>query len=191
MSDVLTQFLNSAFGSTGSPDALTLEHMVVRAVVIYCIGLVIVRIGKNRLLGRSTGFDIVLAFILGSLLSRGINGAAPPVPTLVAAMALVMLHWLVSALSLRSARFERLVKGTQAILIQNGQLDRQMLRRKEVSEKDVAEVLRLNTNTEDLGRVHNAYLERNGQISTVLRTPRVVEVEVRDGVQTVRLEFAS
>jgi len=188
MSDVVPQFLESAFGSTGSLDALTFEHMMVRAVVIYCIGLVIIRIGKNRLLGRTTGFDIVLAFILGSLLSRGINGAAPPLPTLATATALVMLHWLVSALSTHNARIERLVKGSQAVLIRDGQLDRETLRRKEVSEKDLAEVLRLNANVEDLSRVRNAYLERNGEISTILDPPRILEIDVKDGVQTVRIE---
>jgi len=189
MSGVLSRYLETAFGSSGSLDALTFEHMMIRAVVIYCVGLVIVRIGKNRLLGRTTGFDIVLAFILGSLLSRGINGAAPPLPTLAAATALVMLHWLVSALSSHNARIERLVKGSQAVLIRNGELDRRTLRRKEVSEKDLEEVLRLNANVEDLSRVRNAYLERNGEISTVLDPPRLLEVDVRDGVQTVRIEL--
>ena len=63
MGDTVSRWLEAVFGSAGSLDALTFEHMLARAVVIYGLGLIIIRFGKNRLLGRTTGFDIVLAFI--------------------------------------------------------------------------------------------------------------------------------
>ena len=64
-------FLEAVFGAQR---AISVPEMAVRAVIIYVVGLLIVRFAKNRLLGRSTAFDIILGFILGSLFSRAING---------------------------------------------------------------------------------------------------------------------
>lgn len=191
MQSSITDALEAVFGAGIDLDAFTFEHMLVRAVVIYGVGLALVRFGKNRLLGRNTGFDIVLAFILGSLLSRGINGAAPPVATLAAAVVLVLMHWLVSALAVRSDRLGRLLKGHRAALIHAGEIDRRALLSEDISENDLLEALRLNSGVEDIRLVRDAYIERNGQISTILRRaePKVVEIAVREGVQTVRLEL--
>lgn len=192
MSDRITDVLSAVLGSSTDPDALTFEHMIVRAVVIYVVGLAIVRLGKNRLLGRHTGFDIVLGFILGSMLSRGVNGAAPPLPTLGAALCLVLLHWLFSSLAQHSDLFDELLKGRRSTLVEDGEVRSRVLQRSEVSEEDLREALRLSAHLESTDEVHRAYIERNGQISVVprRREPRVVEVEVREGVQTVRLELA-
>ena len=186
-------FLHSVFGAAENLDALGFEHMVARAVVIYVAGLVIIRFGKNRLLGRTTAFDIVLAFILGSLLSRAINGSAPPLPSLAAAAVLVVMHWMISHMTMRSDRMEDLLKGHRVMLVEEGSVRPEAMRRSEVSEQDLREALRLNANVADPSTVAAAYLERNGQISAVRGTaePRVVEIDVAEGVQRVRLELVS
>lgn len=163
--------------------------LALRACLIYSAGLVIVRIGKNRLLGRTTAFDIVLAFILGSLFSRAINGTAPVLGTIVAAITLVVLHWLIAELTRRWGRLEMLLKGRHLQLIEDGKTRTSAMRRAEVSENDLLEALRLHGGTEDPERVRRAYLERNGEISVLPRAgpPQVVEVDVKDGVQTIRV----
>ena len=60
------------------------------------------------------------------------------------------------------------------------------MRKYNLSDRDLREMLRLNGNVGDPGDVAAAYLERNGEIS-VIRKARVVDVEVLAGVQTVRI----
>jgi len=66
---------------------------------VYVIGVAIVRLGKSRLIGRSTSLDVILGFILGSLLSRGITGHASISGTAVRSAALVAMHWWFTAVA--------------------------------------------------------------------------------------------
>jgi uncharacterized membrane protein YcaP (DUF421 family) len=64
------------------------------------------------------------------------------------------------------------------------------MRRQRLSEGDLDEALRLNGRVEDRRKVKEARFERNGRVSVVQRAePKVVEVRVEDGVQTVRIEI--
>ena len=58
-----------------------------------------------------------------------------------------------------------------------------------VSEHDLEESLRLNANINSLDEVELAMKERSGEIGIVKRTlaPQVIDVNVADGVQTVRI----
>ena len=57
-----------------------------------------------------------------------------------------------------------------------------------ISPHDLIEELRLN-GVNDISEVKQAYKERNGEISVIKRInpPQILEVAVKDGVQTVRI----
>jgi len=62
------------------------------------------------------------------------------------------------------------------------------MRKSNLSDHDLMEMLRLNGNTADPRDVAAAYLERNGEISVIpVRKAHTVEVDVLAGVQTVRI----
>src|SRR5437763_16318014 len=82
-----------------------------RAVVIYLAGLFIIRISDKRFLGRHTAFDAFLAFVLGAMLSRAINGPERLVESIVGGIVLIGLHWLFSIASYKSTSFGTLIKG--------------------------------------------------------------------------------
>lgn len=150
--------------------SLSVLQMGIRALIIYLGGLFLVRLGKNRLFGRSTAFDIVLGFILGSTLSRAVNGGAPLFQTLVVVGGLILVHWLFAWLAVRSDRFDHLVNGRRLLLVERGKIRQENLRRADLSEGDLREALRLQASVEGLEGVKEASLERNGQISFVLRS---------------------
>jgi uncharacterized membrane protein YcaP (DUF421 family) len=75
--------------------------MALRTVVIYLFTLAIVRLGSRRLLSKPSAFDVIVAIMVGSIMSRAINGTAPFVPTMLAGIVLVVMHWLLAALALR------------------------------------------------------------------------------------------
>jgi uncharacterized membrane protein YcaP (DUF421 family) len=177
------------------PKEMGVGQIVLRALLIYLAGLVILRFGEHRFLGKHTAFDIVLGFILGSVLSRAVNGSAPLLGTVVAAALLVALHWLFALGTFRSHPFGSLVKGNPHRLVSGGQVDWNAMRRNRISRRDLEEALRLGGNRPDLEGIDEAYFERSGNISFVPRKragggePRVIEVKVENGVQTVRIEI--
>lgn len=183
-----------AFGLDAStPRDYGLLQSCLRALLVYAAGLVILRVGEHRSLRRGGVFDLVLAFVLGSTLSRAINGSATILPTLGVAVLLVGLHRLIGAAAFRSHRVGSLFKGDAALLVEDGEPRSDVMRRFSVSRRDLEEGLRLH----EIARIEDtaqAWLERNGDISAVRRTearkePRVIEVAVEAGVQRIRIEL--
>lgn len=174
----------------GREDAVTVLDVSMRAAIVYIAGLAIVRVGKRRLMGRATAIDMILAFILGSLFSRAMNGGAPVIATLVAGAILVLVHWGVTAIGRRSERWDVLTKGRCVSLVENGNLQERNMRSADFSRDDLYEALRLRAGVTELSDVRQAFMERNGDVSVLLQpSPRVVDVAVKEGVQTVRVEL--
>jgi uncharacterized membrane protein YcaP (DUF421 family) len=190
MGGSINLWLESIFGGDAPAHPLLLGQVAARALVVYLIGLTLVRLGKSRLLGSASALDIILAVVLGSLLSRGINGTASVSGTATACAVLVALHWLITQLACRWHRFGNVVKGHCHLLVENGQINWGALRRSHLSQEDLLEELRLNANVEDLSRIDKAYKERSGQISGVRRkmNAQVLDVDNHEGVKTVRIE---
>lgn len=171
---------------------VTAGQMALRAVLVYASTLAVVRLGSRRFLGRATAFDVILGIMIGSVMSRGINGSAGLVPTLAAGVVLVALHGLFAMLAFRTSWFGDYVKGRPVLLVEDGRIRPEGMRATSLSEADLVEALRLQGREPDPSRIRRAYLERSGSISVIPRerAPRVVEVAVADGVQTVRIELS-
>ena len=100
------------------------------------------------------------------VLSRGVTGQAPFFETLGASAWLVVLHRLLAAIACRSPAVSRLVKGGDIVLVKDGRVRKDALRRADISLDDLNENLRLNAIAR-VADVAEARLERNGQISVV------------------------
>lgn len=163
--------MDSVLGTTGGlfgigNDNLSLLQMSLRAALVYIIAVALVRIGKKRFMGRGTAFDLMLAVVLGSIVSRVITGDAPFFAGLAAALTLVAMHWVFSALSLRWHSFSVLVKGDPRVLVRDGIIDRAEMHAAHITDGDLWEDLRGN-GISDLSEVAEARLERSGQISVI------------------------
>jgi uncharacterized membrane protein YcaP (DUF421 family) len=170
--------------------AIGLGPMMLRAVVVYLVTLAVVRLGKKRFMGRATAFDVILGIMLGSIASRAITGNAPFLPALAATAALVGLHAVLTGIACRWHGFGTLLKGHPRLLVRDGVVERETLRRVHMSARDLEEDLR-GKGVDRVEQVAEARLERSGQVSVLKAKapPRVVEIAVADGVQTVRLEL--
>ena len=188
MSSAIATIMQTVFGGDIPQPPLTLAQIAARATVVYLVGLLIVRIGKSRMIARNAPVDVILGFILGSILARGITGQAGISETLVASVVLVALHYILTALAVRWHGVGSLFKGNFKILVEDGQARPSALRTSHISEHDLYESLRQH-GLEELSQVDKAYKERSGDISIIPKrpAPRVVEVAVQAGVQTVRI----
>jgi uncharacterized membrane protein YcaP (DUF421 family) len=149
-----------------APD-LTAAQMAIRAVIVYGIALALVRLGSRRLLSKASAFDFIVAIMLGSVMSRAITGSGPFFPTLLAAAVLLAVHWLFAFLAYHTTWFGSIVKGDRVLLIKDGQVQKEGMRRAFITEDDLEQALRLQTKQTDPSKVERAYLERNGQVSVV------------------------
>jgi uncharacterized membrane protein YcaP (DUF421 family) len=174
---------------------LSAWEMSLRALIIYITAIVLVRVGQMRFMGQNTAFDMILGIILGSVLSRAITGNAPFFPTVAAAGVLVAFHWLFSVVSFHSRFFGKLIKGRERTLVRDGEIQWDNMRRSHISRRDLEMALRSTGKITQPEDVAVAHFERSGDISVITRdTPkelRVADIQVRDGVQKVRIELAA
>jgi len=144
-------------------------QMALRACVIYLFTLLAIKFGKRRLLGRSSTFDIVIMIIIGSVMSRAINGGSPFWTTLAACVALIALHSVVSWITSRFPLAARAIEGRPRILMADGSMNWREMRRHDVTEQDLHSALREMAHTDQLSPVKAIVLEANGKLSVVMK----------------------
>lgn len=168
-------------------------QMMLRAALIYGVAIVLVRLGNKRFMGRNTAFDLILGIILGSVLSRAITGQSPLYPTIAAGATLMAMHWVMAAIATRVDWFGPLIKGCPRLLIKDGEIQKDALRKCNIGDEDLQEALRQKGSIRKPDEVQVAYLERSGDISLVMKdkNTRILDVHVEDGVQTVRIHIGS
>lgn len=188
--DEVASILHEALGLGSESRDLGALEVGLRAVVVYVVTVAIVRVGKRRFMGRATAFDVILGIMLGSIVSRAVTGNAPFLPALVAAAVLMAMHWLFSWIALHWSGFGWAVKGRAVTLVHDGSVERKRMRETHITEHDLWEDLR-GKGISDLKQIAEARLERSGQLSVIEagREPRIVEITIANGVQTVRVEM--
>ncbi|HTH15610.1 MAG TPA: YetF domain-containing protein [Magnetospirillum sp.] len=141
-------------------------QMSLRGITVFIYGLLLVRFPGQRIFGKSSAFDIVLAVLVGSNLSRALTGNSPFIATLAATTVIVMIHWGVAHLAAHSRVLSWLAKGAVVHLVTDGQPDRRRMARHGITDGDLEEAMR-QFGVERLDQVKTACLERNGKISVV------------------------
>ena len=142
-------------------------QMCIRALIVFVTLLVLIQLGGTRAFGKISAFDIVVGVMLGSTLSRAINGSAAFGPSLAAGAALVLFHWIAGRLAFHSHVAGRLIKGHAVQLVADGQQLGDALKRYNITEHDLQAALRVKVKTGDLAKLKDAFLERSGEISVI------------------------
>lgn len=158
-------FLTPLFGLGTEAKELTAMQLSMRGILILFSALVLVRIGAKRALARKTPLDMVMIVIVGSLLSRSINGSGPLFGTIAASFVIVVLHRLLELLAYSFHPLGVAMKGAPGVIVEDGRYIEKTLRQNHITTRDVEEDLRLDGKTEDIGKVRIARVERSGDIS--------------------------
>ena len=165
--NALQNFFLVLLGPDGKATELTVLNISLRGFCIFLAGLALVRIGDRRSLAQKTAFDALFIVLLGSMLSRAINGTAPFFTTIAAGIALMIIHRVFAFGAYKSHSFGKLIKGRPITLVRNGEIDRDKLKQALISEHDFDEDLHLSARTGDVSTIQLARLERSGDISFI------------------------
>ncbi|KRD26574.1 MULTISPECIES: DUF421 domain-containing protein [Acidovorax] len=144
-------------------------EFVLRGVVVYVFLLVFLRLTGKRQTGQYAPFDLVLLLILSNAVQNSMNaGDNSLVGGLISAVTLIGCHVVLAQLTFRFAWMERLIDGTPQVLVQQGQVNAELMRKELLSTDDLEAALRA-SGCLDLHEVERATIETNGQITVVLR----------------------
>ncbi|MBW8463667.1 DUF421 domain-containing protein [Acidovorax sp.] len=144
-------------------------EFVLRGVVVYVFLLVFLRLTGKRQTGQYAPFDLVLLLILSNAVQNSMNaGDNSLVGGLVSTATLIGCHVVLAQLTFRYAWMERLIDGSPQVLVQQGQVDTDLMRKELLSTDDLEAALRA-SGCLHLHEVERATIETNGQITVVLR----------------------
>jgi len=137
-----------------------------RAVAVYGLALLVIRIMGKRTVGNFTAFDLLVALMLGEVMDEIIYGDVPFAQGTVAIVTIASAHYANSWLSYWGHGFDKLLEGTPTVVVRDGQLQRKGMRAERMNENDVRAELRLN-DVDDLEEVRLAMVETDGQVSVL------------------------
>ena len=153
----------------GDDNNLTVGQMAARAAVVFFVTLALIRVSGRRSFGQRTPFDATTTVLLGAVLSRGVVGASPFGATVAAAAVIVVLHRMLGWLSVRWDGFDVFVNGHERVIVSDGHLDPAALASALITRRDLDEATRKKNGHADLQSIARATLERDGEISLLMR----------------------
>ena len=136
-----------------------------RTVVLYTMLILAVRIMGKRQIGQMEPSEFVVAMLVADLAAIPMqNNAIPLVNGLVPMLVVMGLELILSHLSLKSIRLRKMLCGKPVILIDNGRIVQENLRRTQVTLDELSGHLR-EKDVLDVQTVQYAILETNGNLS--------------------------
>jgi uncharacterized membrane protein YcaP (DUF421 family) len=154
-------------------DLLSLAEIVLRTVVVYLALLALLRLAGKRELGQMTTFDLVVILIVANAVQNAMVGPDTSLNGgILAAAVLVVLNWTVGRLGIRYAWLGRRLIGSPTLLINNGKVIPEHLRREGVTEDELEMACREH-GVGGVAQVMLAILETDGTISIVPRAETI------------------
>ena len=143
-----------------------------RALILYILVVIVMRIMGKRQIGQLQPFELVIAIMISELAAVPMqNTGIPLVYGIIPILTLLILQLLISYLSIKSIRFRALICGKPAILIEKGRIRESELRKEMYTLNDLLEQLRIN-NCPNVSDVEYAILETNGQLSVIPKSQK-------------------
>jgi uncharacterized membrane protein YcaP (DUF421 family) len=119
-------------------DQLTALQMMVRAFVVFFVLLLLIRLTGIRTLGKHSAFDHLTLLIVGAVMGRVIVvGEQSFFGTLFATGVIILLHRLISWLTLAYPKLENLFKGKKVLLAKSNKLQTENLKKAGVTPEDI------------------------------------------------------
>ena len=136
-----------------------------RSIILYLILIATIRLMGKRQIGQMEASEFVVTMLVANLASIPMqDGGIPLFSGVVPILTVLGVELLLSALCLRSIRLRKLLCGKPVILIENGHILRENLKRTRVTLDELTGHLR-EKDVLDPSSVQYAILETNGNLS--------------------------
>ena len=154
-----------------SADALARSLIL---VVGSYVGLILIlRLSGKRTLSKMNAFDLVVTVALGSTLATiSLSKDTALLQGLLVLVTLILLQYVVAWLSVRSERFQHMVKATPRLLFHQGDFLESALQSERVTREEIFAAIRAQ-GVADLRQVTAVVLETDGTFSVLKKTDEV------------------
>lgn len=152
--------------------------IVARAAIMFAILYVLLRLLGKRELGQLTPFELVVMIVLGDLIQQGVtHNDFSLTGAMLAVSTFAFLAILMSWLTYLSPRAEKLLDGEPRVVIRDGMLIKENLRRDRMTQGEIESEMRL-AGISRIEQVAWAILEPQGKISFIKKDGRDVNTSI-------------
>lgn len=142
-------------------------RVIVVGTLAYAALVVILRVTGKRTLSKMNAFDFIVTVALGSTLATILLSQSVALAEGIAALLLLcLLQYVVAFLSVRSERFQTLVKAQPALLFHQGRFVEDAMRRERVTREEILAALRQQGQASTVG-IAAVVIETDGSLSVL------------------------
>ena len=143
-----------------------LGWVAVKAVLLFAVAVIGLRLGERRTLAQLSAFDFAVAVAVGAIIGRGATASSTSFATSAVALVTFLVAHRVVAILRRHSRFVRLIDHPPRVLVIGGELQTGELARAGLTATDVYALLR-EKGVGDLGQVRYLLYEERGAVTLV------------------------
>lgn len=150
-----------------------------RTIILYLLVVTGLRIMGKRQVGEMQPSELVVAIMISDLASIPMQDVGIPLLSgVIPIFTLIMVEIALSQISLKNRKFRKLLTGKPSVIIHNGKILRDEMKKLRFNHDDLTEQLRIQgyVRIED---INFAILETNGQLS-IIPKPKKQQASVED-----------
>lgn len=158
--------MSSEWSEWFSAEPTALVMVAVSTLVVYVAVIAYARFFGLRSFSKMSAFDFAMTIALGSLFASSISSPSPPILLSLFAFLLLFTGQKLVAIGRRSSALKQLVDNDPILLMTDGRIIEENLRRTNVTEEDLLAKLR-EANVLDLSQVKAVVFETTGDVSVL------------------------
>ncbi len=144
-------------------------NIVIKTIIIYTVIFFAIRLMGLKRSGELQPYELVITLMIADIVTTPMNSPATPLLYgIVPAFTLLLLYSIISFITLKSRRLRAFICGKPHMLICDGVLQADELKKASYNLNDLMEQLRM-SGTTDIASVKYAVLETNGELSVLLK----------------------
>ena len=144
---------------------------ITRTIILYLLVVFILRVMGKRQIGELSPSDLVITILISELATIPMqDDTIPLLHGIAPILTLLAIELLVSTLTLKSRFSRKVIVGSASVLIENGEINQNEMRRLRLNLDELLEELRLKGHS-NIANVEVAILESNGKLSVFPSSP--------------------
>lgn len=156
----------------------------IRTLIIYAVLIGVMRIMGKRQIGELEVSDLVTTLLLSEIATAPIeNHDIPIIHAVIPIAILISVEVIISMLMTKSEKIKNLFEGQPSVLIRNGLLLQDELKKNRIALDELLSELR-QKDIADISDVEYAILEHNGKLSTICKSPAQTPTKEDLNIQT-------
>lgn len=141
---------------------------VFRAAAVYFILLLVFRVAGNRSIGQITAFDFILLLIISEAIQQALISTDYSITNaFLIVVTLVGLDIMMSLWKQRSGKIARVLDGLPILVIEDGKLHHDRMKKERVEESDILRAAREKQGLERLDQIKHAIVEATGGVTVI------------------------